>query len=332
MCSPALGDTLLFSGALQDVRRHFPDAELVHFCMAQNVAAAELIPGADRRVVLELTKVGGSIGRMRAERLDLMLDFTSWQRLTAFYTMMAGARFTVGFKTAGQYRSRGYDVAIEHRDDRHEVENFRGLLRGVGIEAGAAPRVVVPPGEAAVAAGETDVVAFHLWASGARSWLREWPEDRWIELAQRIGRSGTLFLITGAPSDMERTGAFCAEDGARRAAGGGVCGDGRVQGPGADAGAGAGAGERKYGSDAPGGDPGDADGVDQWAEPEWTMGSGGAKGDGRGVSGRRLRVPAPGIQLRWAGDGLHGTDYGGDGGGGGGGCWLLVAGCGSGFE
>jgi len=208
MCSPALGDTLLFSGALQDVRQHFPDVELIHFCMPQNLAAAELIPGADRRVVLELTKVGQTIRKMRAERLDLLLDFTSWQRLTAFYSMMAGARFTVGFKTAGQYRSRGYDVAIEHRDERHEVENFRGLLRGVGIGAGAAPRVFVPPGETTISAAEQDVVAFHLWASGARSWLREWPEERWVELARRIGRSGTLFLITGAPSDMERTVPF----------------------------------------------------------------------------------------------------------------------------
>src|SRR5271169_3512211 len=56
MCSPALGDTLLFSGALADVRRYFPEAELVHFCMKQNLAAAELIPGADRRVVIALTK------------------------------------------------------------------------------------------------------------------------------------------------------------------------------------------------------------------------------------------------------------------------------------
>src|SRR5260221_9128585 len=56
MCSPALGDTLLFSGALQDVRRQFPQAELIHFCMKQNLAAAALIPGADKRVILALTK------------------------------------------------------------------------------------------------------------------------------------------------------------------------------------------------------------------------------------------------------------------------------------
>ena len=206
MCSPALGDTLLFSGALEDVRRYFPQAELVHFCMKQNLAAAELIPVADRRVVIALTKPLQTIREMRAERLDVLLDFTSWQRLTAFYSMMAGARFTAGFRTAGQHRSRGYDVAIEHRDDRHEVENFRGFLRGLEIPAGCPPSVVVPAGGVNPLAGPRDLVVFHPWASGTRSWLREWPEERWIELAQRIGGTGTVFAITGSPGDLERTG------------------------------------------------------------------------------------------------------------------------------
>src|SRR5277367_3950084 len=73
LCSPALGDTLLFSAVLQDVRAHFSitdesDVQITHFCMKQNLAAAELIPGADQRVLINLTKVGDTIRRMRAER------------------------------------------------------------------------------------------------------------------------------------------------------------------------------------------------------------------------------------------------------------------------
>src|SRR5665213_1847866 len=78
MCSPALGDTLLFSAALRDVRGHFAGAEIIHFCMRQNLAAAELIPGADRRVLIDLTKPAESIRRIRAEQVDVLLDFTSW--------------------------------------------------------------------------------------------------------------------------------------------------------------------------------------------------------------------------------------------------------------
>jgi ADP-heptose:LPS heptosyltransferase len=208
MCSPALGDTLLFSAVEQDVRTRFPRTELIHFCMKQNVAAAELLPWADRRVIISLTKPAESIRRMRSEQLDVFLDFTSWQRLTAFYSLMAGAKFTAGFETAGQSRGRGYDVRVEHRSDRHEVDNFRALIESVGISAGSQPGVVVPTvGEEPLAA-ERDLVVFHLWASGTRSWLREWPQDRWLALAKRLSRPETCFVITGAPSDQIRAVPF----------------------------------------------------------------------------------------------------------------------------
>lgn len=213
MCSPALGDTLLFSGALRDIRSWCDrqaggGIEIVHFCMRQNVAAAELIAGADRRVLIDLTRPQESLQRMRAEQVDVLLDFTSWQRLTAFYSLLSGAQFTAGFETAGQYRGRGYDVAAEHRADCHEVENFRELLKAVDIAAGSEPQVVVPEVETEPLAGVQDIVVFHLWASGARSWLREWPEEQWIALAKALAEPETVFAITGAPSDMKRSEPF----------------------------------------------------------------------------------------------------------------------------
>lgn len=208
MCSPALGDTLLFSAALRDLRSHFPNTEIIHFCMKQNLAAAELIPGGDRRVLIDLTRPGESIRRIRKEKVDVMLDFTSWQRLTAFYSLVSGAKFTAGFRTTGQHRGRGYDVAVEHRADQHEVENFRDLLKAVGLTVGLAPQVVLPPATRMPLAEVRDIVVFHLWASGTRSWLREWPQERWILLAERLAAPDTVFAITGAPSDLERLDPF----------------------------------------------------------------------------------------------------------------------------
>ena len=216
VCSPALGDTLLFSAALQDLRAAFPSARITHVCMRQNLAAAEIIPGADRRVLVSLTEPLETVRRMRAERFDVLLDFTSWQRLTALYTLLAGAGYTAGFETAGQHRSRGYDRTVQHREDRHEVQNFRALLQGCGlkpqegdkIETGHSPAICVAPPQEVPFGEECDVVAMHLWASGQRSWLREWPEERWLGLARRLARERTLFVITGAPSDLPRTQPF----------------------------------------------------------------------------------------------------------------------------
>jgi heptosyltransferase-3 len=213
MCSPALGDTLLFSGALQDLRSAYPEAHITHICMKQNLAAAEIIRGADARLLIDLTKLLATIRSFRAQHFDVLLDFTSWQRLTAFYTLHSGARYTVGFRTPGQNRSRGYDRTVLHRDDCHEVVNFRALLVGSGLNAGDSahnPAIVVKDVAEQPFPNEHDLVVLHLWASGQRSWLREWPEQRWLDLAQRLAAPGTFFVITGAPSDAARMEPFIA--------------------------------------------------------------------------------------------------------------------------
>lgn len=218
MCSPALGDTLLFSAVLHDLRVFLdtlsaivglPRVEIIHFCMRSNLAAAELLADADRRVVINLTHPAETLRLVRVEKLDAIFDFSAWQRLTAFYSMLSGARFSVGFRTAGQHRSRGYDLSVEHRNDRHELENFRALLSAVNIPTGAAPAVTIPSAIVSEPLEDVrDIIVLHLWASGQRSWLREWPEARWVELATRIARPDTVFAITGAPSDLPRTEPF----------------------------------------------------------------------------------------------------------------------------
>jgi len=213
LCSLALGDTLLFSGALRSVRAHFATQHLVYFCGPQNIAAAELIPGVDELVQIDLLKPAKTIRLMREQQLDVLLDFSSWQRLTAFYSMMSGARFTAGFRTAGQYRHRGYDQVTEHRRDRHEVDNFGGLLDSAGIAEHYAP-LIVPPMIAVpeLLARGKEIIVFHMWPSGTRSYTREWPEDRWVHLAKQLaelhGKGKTLFVITGSPADQVRSDPF----------------------------------------------------------------------------------------------------------------------------
>ena len=213
ICSLALGDTLLFSAALRSVRSHFPTQHLVYFCGPQNIAAAELIPGVDKLVVIDLLKPGATIRQMREQHLDLLLDFSSWQRLTAFYSMMSGARFTAGFRTPGQHRHRGYDRVTDHSRDRHEVDNFRALLESVGIMERYPPYVVPPevPFPELLLQGK-EIVVFHMWPSGVRSYTREWPEDRWVVLAKRLAELQNnrkmLFVITGSPFDEARSKPF----------------------------------------------------------------------------------------------------------------------------
>ncbi len=207
MTSPTLGDTLLASGVLRDARKSFPDARIVFICSPTNRAAAELLPEVDELLPVKLTEPLPTVRALRAARLDLLLDLSPWQRLTAFYTAASGARYRAGFKTAGQHRHAHYDRVVEHLRTRHEVDNFRALAEAAGVWGGAEPRLHTPwLGERR----PSGTIVFHPWASGDRHALREWPVGYWVELAARLNGPGRRFAVTGAPSQRAQCEQFCA--------------------------------------------------------------------------------------------------------------------------
>ncbi len=210
LLNPALGDTLLASAVTQEIRTLFHDAELILFATDTSAAAAELLPAIDRIELLPITHPFAAIRVLRRCALDWMLDFTSWQRITAVYTFLSGARFTIGFKRKGQHRQRGYDRIVTHRDDCHELENLRNLMRSLGEIKKYPPRLKGLSGpipEIVLHGGA--VIVLHAWASGTRNWLREWPNASWVGLAMRLMASESTFVITGSTKDELRCKELC---------------------------------------------------------------------------------------------------------------------------
>jgi len=203
--NPALGDTLLCAGPIADLRLAFPKSEIILLITRSNNSAASLIPGVDNIVNISVSNPWQSIRAIRALQLDLLVDFTSWQRVTAAISAFSNARFVVGYYTANQFRHFAYDRTAEHRNDRHELDNHRALAACIGAVGGTFPQLIVPLATLdEIIDAANDLVVFHPWPSGMRSWLREWPDERWIELAMRLNRPGRLFVITGSPQDEPR--------------------------------------------------------------------------------------------------------------------------------
>ncbi len=203
--NPALGDTLLASGPVQELRNLYPEAKLIAFVTDANSAAAHLLPCLDTIELFPVAQPLRAIRAIRNRRLDLMLDLTAWQRITAIYTLLSGAGFAIGFETAHQHRHRGYDRSVPHRGDCHEIENLRRITQSLGSQSASAPRLSIPPGAAPrILAHCGRIVVFHAWASGSRARLREWPAAAWVELAQRLRAPGRVFLLTASPADEPR--------------------------------------------------------------------------------------------------------------------------------
>jgi heptosyltransferase-3 len=203
LASPTVGDTLLTSGAVLGVRRAFPSSRITYFCaLGGSRAAVKLIPGIDAIQPIEITKPFHTIQIIRKCKLDLIIDFSQWQRTTALFSGLSGARYRLGFRSNGQFRHWLYDEAVQHSRDCHEIDNFRALVRPLGVRMSSAPVLNVAVEAPGV---EKPEIVFHPWATGDRAYLREWDTENWVELARRLAVSQTLFVITGTRAELPRS-------------------------------------------------------------------------------------------------------------------------------
>jgi heptosyltransferase-3 len=216
MKSTGIGDMILATAVARDIVSTFPDAEVVLFAGADNVALARLVPGV-RIVELPAARPWAALPKLRRERLDALLDFGQWSRVEALYAALSGARWTAGFATLGQRRHYAYDATVSHSAAVRELDNFRRLVATLGVQSRSVPRF--DPSPSGESPPVTDpYVVFHLWPGGFRSELREWPAESWRALVRRIADAGFSIVLTGGPADAERTAEFarsCGELSAR---------------------------------------------------------------------------------------------------------------------
>ena len=194
----AIGDTVLISAAIADLRAAFPGASVIFFAGPSNFEIACMLDGIDQVVEVPVVNPAAALRRLRSIAVDVMIDFGQWPRFDALLALFSRACFTIGFQTRGQYRHYGYDLTVEHSCNVHEIENYRRLLRALGIETGNPPRLRAPTLRVSSAA---NYAVFHLWPGGRRKELKQWPEERWVALAEEIVSQEMEVVLTGGVAD-----------------------------------------------------------------------------------------------------------------------------------
>ncbi|MEO2069350.1 MAG: glycosyltransferase family 9 protein [Desulfurobacteriaceae bacterium] len=198
----AIGDTILLSAIIEDIFDFLPNVKVVLFCGSSNYEIAKLIAEqySELKVVrLTLKNLISDIKTIRGFELDVLLDFGSWPRINAVYSFFSKSSFKVGFRTPYQYRHYIYDEAVEHRNDIHEIFNYKNILKTIGVNGSNLPTISLPRVEK-----NKNLIVIHMFPGGTKSYLKEWPEEYWVELVDYLTGKGYSIALTGAKSDRDR--------------------------------------------------------------------------------------------------------------------------------
>lgn len=199
----AIGDSILSSCLLPALRERYPQAKIIIFASSANAAIYQVLSRYDELAVLPVTKPLTVLRLLRSISLDVLIDTSQWPKLSALYSLFINAQFKIGFKTPGQYRHFGYDAVVDHLNTVHELENFRNLLKPLGIISQENPpfdleKIVGQKLDLVDLEQHKPYIVFHPWASGTRSELRQWPTEYWVELAKSILSENYKLIITGS--------------------------------------------------------------------------------------------------------------------------------------
>ena len=195
----AIGDTILGSGVISALSHRYPAARLVVFHGENNGPAVHLIDAKMKRVECRFTNPLATLLLLRKEQLDIAIDLMPWTRLTAIYARLA-APVAIGFNPIHQWRSAAFDIAVLHRGDVHELENYIKMASLFGNHP-YRMNVITEHFENHQELQLERLVLCHAAAGGTRAGEKGWPAENWAQLARRLAVKGWQVGFTGALDD-----------------------------------------------------------------------------------------------------------------------------------
>ncbi len=203
----AVGDTIILSAMVAEIKSVIPQANITVICSKNNAAMVRTLPNIDKIEIFVMKAPYQSLKRIKAlGHYDLVLDFGPWPRINALIAWQLAADFKVGFYRPDTHRHYIYDAKVEHSDKLHEIENYRNILRGAGIE----PTGLLPDLRTESRIRTDKYAVFHLFPGGAMDMQRRWSNENWLKLAEEIHKKyGTKILLSGGPTDCEEAAQVC---------------------------------------------------------------------------------------------------------------------------
>lgn len=215
----ALGDIVHALPALAALRSMWPDARIDWLVDTKHVPLVELVEGVDEIVAIRPGRMLGPsglrqiIGRLRAQRYDLCLDLQGLVK-SALLAVASGARRVAGFPHGSlrEPAARFLYTETGGRDEGHVIDKNLSLLDAVGVRGArnwtshlkeAFPlRIVASPVPAVARRMAGTDAGLVLMNPGAAWPNKQWPAERFAELARRIeARRSLRSLVLWGPRE-----------------------------------------------------------------------------------------------------------------------------------
>ena len=210
-----LGDTVFLGPAVRALKARWPGSEVALVVSPRGEAVARRMPGVDEVFVFDKRRTDAGLrgilrlgARLRAFAPDVALVSHPSAR-SGSVAWLSRAPRRIGYSPFCNDR-----VALDR--GRPFVERSLALAARVGAPTGDRRLALEPPGELAGYAAEVlrgarrPVVGI---VPGAEWATKRWGEERYADLARRLGATGATILVLGGPSERDLAGAIAGRSG-----------------------------------------------------------------------------------------------------------------------
>ncbi len=224
-----MGSTILASAAIRRVQAQHPDGQFYFLIFRKNAPSLRLLDLFDESRILtirsdSLLEMAADTLRFvrfcHAERIDTVIDFELFSRVSSILSMLSGAAIRVGFhnyRGEGLYRGEHLTHRVHYNPYYHMSQNFSALIEALDCDPAEIPQpkrvipVQAPPLRVPInpeaygyvrhalarcypVTPQTRIVVVNHDA-GSLLPIRSWPIERFAELVRRLLASDPRLIV-----------------------------------------------------------------------------------------------------------------------------------------
>lgn len=218
-----MGSIVLAQPLLKTVRTAYPEARIHFLTFSSNVGVLELFGTVDEILHTEvrplhrfMTDTFRILMLLRKKKIDIAFNLEFFSRYTAIVTYLTGARQRVEFFSEVLWRGNLFTTGVKFNPYLHVKDNFLRLAEVAGVTGKIDPDVRpalsnevtarVREMLQALGVGPFDKKICINVNAGDLAIERRWPEQRFIELIDRLSAHPAKIVLVGGKNDASYVG------------------------------------------------------------------------------------------------------------------------------